>query len=798
MATGDRRDPEVDEAPERDEAPRPKRKRSARKHRDGKREAVASPRTSAPPPPPLPRWSLGALDLLCAVLFALSARFLPWDDFTAFAVVSGVMALMHAARAALALTKNPLLKPVLRVGAFMSLAFLAWLTFELVSTAAYVSRLYGSLGDGVAAAAAAVWAVAALFTLPVSIWGIALTGRPKLKSAGGAVLTAMWVVPLLGAANSNRLAAGESTLPSVPDPAEIDAAMSQLTAEHRALPAGAQVSLFTKQSVECPAPPSSEVLTAVIAFLVEATDAGASKPAYQAVARCVQAASLPALREGIEQVLADESAGGRVKIDVVVRRQTIPEVGPYLGMIAIRPGLDGACIDRRCLMPWQLVATDQFRKFSRVSEIQLKFGATAEAMRRAIRGDPEPDTWEGVTRIETRSFSIDDRGELRKLTRMREPAPDVDGERLAAATQGALEFILGVQEKDGRFGYLVDPFDGSVSYANFSVPRQAGTTLALCEIGEGRRVRNAARRSLDMLASLEQKHGDFGFLVYPKRSKNPASLGATALSMIAFTACRPVVGDRYDAVIARLGRFLLAMQREDGGFHPKLDLATGQPIPGPDPMYAAGQAIMALVLWEGFDPASLREPRPDGLKEVIDRAMDHFSGPYWDTFTGDFFFLEENWHCLAARAALTHHRHDAYERFCIDYVTMKERLTFDEDSDVAEELVGAYGFGNVLPPHNTATAGYGEALAAKMAVMKVRGDAWDGEPESMRRTLRFLLSQQWTDDNCFACSTRRRIPGGFSEHVGSPEIRIDYVQHALAAMGHGGRMLELLPSPPAG
>ena len=40
----------------------------------------------------------------------------------------------------------------------------------------------------------------------------------------------------------------------------------------------------------------------------------------------------------------------------------------------------------------------------------------------------------------------------------------------------------------------------------------------------------------------------------------------------------------------------------------------------------------------------------------------------------DFFFFEENWHCLAARAALAHHRRDDYERFCLDYVTMKTRL----------------------------------------------------------------------------------------------------------------------------
>jgi hypothetical protein len=29
--------------------------------------------------------------------------------------------------------------------------------------------------------------------------------------------------------------------------------------------------------------------------------------------------------------------------------------------------------------------------------------------------------------------------------------------------------------------------------------------------------------------------------------------------------------------------------------------------------------------------------------------------------------------------------------------------------------------------------------------------------------------------------------------MGSPHIRIDYVQHAMAALGHGGRVLGVLP-----
>jgi hypothetical protein len=153
--------------------------------------------------------------------------------------------------------------------------------------------------------------------------------------------------------------------------------------------------------------------------------------------------------------------------------------------------------------------------------------------------------------------------------------------------------------------------------------------------------------------------------------------------------------------------------------------------------------------------------------------------------------MEENWHCLAARASLGHHRHEGYERFCLDYVQYKKRLLFDEGSEVDPDWIGGWGFGNVLVPHNTAAAGFGEALAAAMALGRARGEEDPGDPERMGSLIRFLLRMQHDEVSCFACSPERTIVGGFSEHAGSPVIRIDYVQHAMAAMGHGGRMIDL-------
>jgi hypothetical protein len=152
----------------------------------------------------------------------------------------------------------------------------------------------------------------------------------------------------------------------------------------------------------------------------------------------------------------------------------------------------------------------------------------------------------------------------------------------------------------------------------------------------------------------------------------------------------------------------------------------------------------------------------------------------------DFFWLEENWHCLAARASLDHHRNDAYEQYCIDYMTWKSRLVLDEDSGVADEFVGSYSFGNILTPVNTPAAGYGEGLAAAMALKQARGEDIEADRARMREVIRFLLRQQWNQFNCFACTPDRTVIGGFSESMSVAEIRIDYTQHAWSALGHGG------------
>jgi hypothetical protein len=169
--------------------------------------------------------------------------------------------------------------------------------------------------------------------------------------------------------------------------------------------------------------------------------------------------------------------------------------------------------------------------------------------------------------------------------------------------------------------------------------------------------------------------------------------------------------------------------------------------------------------------------------------MAFYGGPYWPRPLRDFFFFEEGWHCLAARHALTSHRNDGYEQLCIDYVASRLRFVARADDTSEPNFVGGYGLGDLFPPRNTATAGLGEALNAAIAIKKKRGMPVDADKALLRDLVGFLLRAQWSEASCYACRKPQTVVGGFSQQLASPSIRIDYVQHAMSAIGHGGRLL---------
>lgn len=736
-------------------------------------------------PTDFPRWTLAVLCTFVATLCGWAATVLPWHSWTLFATLTTIVGVTHGITALLAWIGSGFRAKAWRIQSLVAFVYLGWLTWNLVTSASTIAALYGGLGRGVAVALGLVWCIAAFVTVPLGAWGLAVTGGlpGRRRVASGTAVVVVGV--LVGSMHARARADSIATSDEVSDRAKILASLTAAMPSKRGDAPTTPRSLMTTAAAQCKKAPS-EVPVTLIATWLHAPDGDAS-----VVHVCLQNNTLAKVQAMLAKRLEGKAAPGPIALDVITATDPLEHVAPVVDGMLLRPGIDGVCEGERCLAPWQLLALDAFNTNKPLPVIpELRFGFDPRQLRHAMGLEPTTGV-EGLVRIETASFVADAQGELHALHRLREAGPVLDAENLRAGKVAAERYILSAQGEDGRFEYRLDPFIGKISYSGFSLARQAGTTLVVCELAEDReRAREVATAALQMLVSTQRRHDDIAMLFYPaEKEVKKIGLGDTALATIALLSCRDLVGPRFDADIDAMTRFLLAMQRPDGGFHPRFDLVTGAPEPGPDPLYAVGQAVFALSLLEAAEPKDVAFVERDTVRKAVETAMTYTATDYWSGFARDFFYMEENWHCLAARASLGHHRHDGYEQFCLDYVHYKARLILDEHDLVVDDLVGGYGFGNVLVPHNTGSAGFGEAMSAALAIAQARGLAWPEEEAALRRALAFLLHHQWDEINTFATSAPHPVAGGFSEHMGSPHIRIDYVQHAMAAMGHGARVL---------
>jgi hypothetical protein len=715
----------------------------------------------------LPRTALWISCSVHALVFAAAALALAWRAGPVTALFA-LLAALHLATAVAAGARHRLLGTLWKTVSMASLAVLALVTLAVAGTALYVTALYRGLGALVAGALLVVWCALALFTAPIGIWGLAGTlRRPMLgRSSRGALLAALALAaPTLGwlpfRAQGSVLAPHRQT--------EVRAMLERLAA--RPSTDAASASVLVQNAARC-AQPVHLQLTLLVAHLDH------EQRARQA---CLQASDVKELERKVDRLLNEAaSSGSPLKLDLITGWAGLSHSN-LLAALSVKPGEEGVCAELHCLAPWQLVAADAFTRYAPFSALrEARFGVSLPHLRKLLGASSSTR----LERIRTRSYLLKDQ-RLIAFDRVGLADSTLTPESARRASKLAEAHVLAAQRRDGKFRYLLDPMTGRTDDGSLSLARQAGTAHALCEVGESQRRRAGVRAVLDQLATYERRSGEASALSDNKRR---ARLNSNALPLVAMLACRPLAGDRHDALAGRLARLLLGMQRADGSFHPELDLESGKARGEHEALYGAGQAVLALIMLERLQREHTNPawPSADEVGAAVDRAMTHYAGPYWGIALREFFFLEENWHCIAAREALASHRRDDYEQFCLDYVSFKARLVQDQS---AGELAGGYGPGEPFPPHNTATAGFAEALAAAIAVAKARKLDTSSQEALLRRVLAYLVRAQWTEDGCFACSREHRVAGGFSEHFASPVIRIDYVQHAMAALGHGRRSL---------
>lgn len=718
-------------------------------------------------------WGVFTCCLLHALVFGAAALALP----SSFGLGAWILLLLAGFHGVVAYLAGPGRSPrwCLAFGLLGRGSLCAFLVIAALSlhSASYVAELYGGLGKGIGAVIGAMLCVVALWTLPVGLWGLSRSSKGLL----GSWVPRIGILALVASAvmgMTKGQVTQKSALIEPPSAGELEAALAGYMKQE---PTGA-----VGTAMRDPGPWSCALLDAAKGAVVVAFGAKQG----QRHAKCFEVESLA----GLANALRDSNFAGLYRLDWITHQDPWRyEADPWLSPLSLRPGLDGVCMQGRCLAAWQLVALDAYRSLMPVASIpDLRFGVSPEALW----------GWFGVkaglpaTRISAKSYVVTRSGQVVELARERKTGKAVSIAQLQAAKAKAQGYLLRSQRPSGDFEYMRHVFLEQPLPEQLNLPRQAGTLASLCEWAtEDARVHQTVRLALASLVSHEQRvHA--ASVLWPKPWGRDANLGATALPLIALLECRDMSEGRFDPVIGRLLHGLLQFQREDGGFAPSLSLDSPQIHKGRrQTLYSAGQGVLALLKALGDkDVTGANWPDQAKLKAAASRAMRYYGQEYWTHFLSDFFFIEENWHCLAAKASLEVLPDLAYQDFCLDYLRFKHRFTLHGQSGVDPAFLGGYGFGNVIVPQVTPSAGQAEALAAGVAILKDRGEDAGPALAELSSILGFLWRQQLDEVNCRGCVAPMHVEGGFTESMVSPTIRIDYVQHVFSAFGAGIELLQ--------
>jgi hypothetical protein len=170
----------------------------------------------------------------------------------------------------------------------------------------------------------------------------------------------------------------------------------------------------------------------------------------------------------------------------------------------------------------------------------------------------------------------------------------VSAGQLRHSAQAGVDWFVRNQKPDGTWLYLYDARDDTEP-AEYNAVRHTGAVMGLyraASLGLPGAMRSADRGTGWALDRLLRRDGwaavDWGGQV---------ETGSTALLVAGLVLRREATGDtRHDAVLRRLGRFLVEQTTRTGAVLATYDVARGAPTPGEYSKYFTGEAYWALTL----------------------------------------------------------------------------------------------------------------------------------------------------------------------------------------------------------
>ncbi|MFP4058676.1 MAG: hypothetical protein ACLF0G_17555 [Candidatus Brocadiia bacterium] len=366
-----------------------------------------------------------------------------------------------------------------------------------------------------------------------------------------------------------------------------------------------------------------------------------------------------------------------------------------------------------------------------------------------------------------------------RLYRARPLVERVTAGRLLAAAEAGADWLVRFQRPDGRFRYVYHAARDAAVDEPYNATRHAGTAWSLAQAfaatGE-RRFGEGARRALAWLLSCAEGDGEMAWVAWAGERE----LGAAALAVVALLEYREAAGTRrFDRVIRRLGRFLVAMQRDDGFFWSHYDPQAGQgTLPtGHVPLYAPGEAFLALVrLQRAMPEPAWRRAALAAADFLVERRDEWYAAHDLPAVLPDAWTMMglDELHALG----LGTRRHADYGLF-LAHIALEEQLGPAEARWL--DHVGAPRERARAPRVGPAASRCEGVLAAWRLARRLGGDTAPYRRFALR-SARFQLAHQYGPVNGYLVPQPARARGGFFSSYAQPTVRIDCVQHNLSAL----------------
>jgi hypothetical protein len=216
-----------------------------------------------------------------------------------------------------------------------------------------------------------------------------------------------------------------------------------------------------------------------------------------------------------------------------------------------------------------------------------------------------------------------------------ESCGDANAGDIRLAMEEAAGWMKRNQNADGTYVYVYLA-DTDTIPGEYNEVRHAGVTMALYQAAgrlDDPEALAAADRALGWMQDHLSRRDGWTALDFP--GGRPI-LGGTALMEAGLAERRVATGDgSYDDLMRGLGRFIVAMQREDGGFYNGWDIAGNGPLPGTSKYYP-GEALWALALLDKAFPG-------EGWIDAAHRAATWLVTKRDDELDVDFAPLPDQW-----------------------------------------------------------------------------------------------------------------------------------------------------------